>query len=233
MPVYRIPREYVFPDPSEAEDGGLLGVGGDLHPRRLLQAYASGIFPWYNEDQPILWFSPDPRFVLFPQRLHVGRSLKKRIRRGDYRITLDTAFDQVIRGCKLAYRPGQGGTWITPDMEQAYNDLHAHGYAHSVEAWHGGHLVGGLYGVSLGKLFAGESMFALESDASKVALVWLVRQLIDWGFELIDSQVPTDHVERFGGESIPRARYLELVRRLVAHPSRLGPWAFDQGFAPL
>ncbi len=233
MPVFRIPDEPVFPHPSLAEPGGLLGVGGDLRPRRLLLAYANGIFPWYNEDQPILWFSPDPRFVLFPARFHVGRSLRKRVRRGDYRITLDRAFDQVIRGCRVAPRPGQDGTWITRDMEAAYNELHALGYAHSVEAWQGGHLVGGLYGVALGALFAGESMFAIAPDASKVAFTWLVPQLARWGFELVDSQVRTDHLARFGAEDIPRDRYLEIIGDLVRRPGRPGPWRFDEGYEPL
>lgn len=233
MTVYRIPKQLVFPPPEEAEPSGLLGVGGDLQPRRLLLAYASGIFPWYSEGQPILWFSPDPRFVLFPDELYVGRSLRKRLRRGDYRITMDTAFSEVLARCKQADRPGQAGTWITRDMQRAYNELHALGFAHSVEAWEGERLVGGLYGVSLGTLFSGESMFATASDASKVCFVWLVRQLQAWGFELLDSQVYTDHLARFGAGHMPREDYLAWLPQLTRQPTRRGPWAFDEDFDPL
>lgn len=232
MPVYRIPDSLVFPHPELSEPGGLLGVGGDLRPERLLLGYANGIFPWYSEGQPILWFSPDPRFVLPVGDLRVPRSLRKRIRRGDYRITLDTAFPNVIEGCKQAWRPGQSGTWITDDMEQAYITLHERGFAHSVEAWQGDTLVGGLYGVALGRLFAGESMFARASDASKVAFVWLVKQLEAWGFPLVDSQVGTDHLARFGGRDIDRAEYLAGLPELVEAPGRPGPWSFDAGFRP-
>ena len=233
MPVFRIPDEHLFPHPSLAEPDGLLGVGGDLAVGRLMLAYANGIFPWYNQGQPILWFSPDPRFVLEPDDLHVGRSLRKRIRRRDYEIRLDSAFAEVIRGCKESYRPGQRGTWITPDMEAAYCELHRMGHAHSAEAWVDGELVGGLYGVALGGLFSGESMFARRSDASKVAFVWLVRQLQAWGFTLIDCQVRTDHLARFGGSELPRQRYLNRLRELIHQPGRRGPWRLDDGFSPL
>lgn len=232
MPVYRIPESLVFPHPELAEPGGLLGVGGDLDPERLLLGYANGIFPWYSDGQPILWFSPDPRFVLPVDGLRVPRSLRKRVRRGDYRITLDTAFEAVIAGCRGAHRPGQAGTWITGDMEQAYVALHGLGFAHSVEAWRGDELVGGLYGVAVGRLFSGESMFATASDASKVAFVWLVRQLAAWGFPMIDSQVETEHLARFGGREIPRQAYLEALPALVDAPGRVGPWSFDPGFDP-
>jgi leucyl/phenylalanyl-tRNA--protein transferase len=232
VPVYRIPEQLVFPSPDLAEPGGLLGVGGDLRPDRLLLGYANGIFPWYSEGQPILWFSPDPRFVLRPDALHIGRSLAKRIRRGDYRVTLDTAFEQVIAGCREAWRPGQSGTWITEDMEAAYVQLHRLGFAHSVEAWQGDTLVGGLYGVAVGRLYSGESMFARAPDASKVAFVWLANQLRDWGFGLIDCQVYTDHLARFGAEEIPREAYLARVSSLVRLDGRPGAWAFDPGFIP-
>lgn len=232
MPVYRIPDALVFPHPELAEPGGLLGVGGDLRPERLLLGYANGIFPWYSEGQPILWFSPDPRFVLPIDELRVPRSLRKRVRRGDYRITLDTAFAEVIAGCKAAYRPGQSGTWITEDMEQAYIALHERGFAHSVEAWRGDELVGGLYGVAVGRLFSGESMFARASDASKVAFVWLVKQLEAWGFPMVDSQVGTDHLARFGGRDIDREDYLARLPSLVEAPGRVGKWSFDAGFRP-
>ncbi len=233
MPVYRIPNEHIFPHPSLAEADGLLGVGGDLHPGRVMLAYANGIFPWYNEGQPILWFSPDPRFVLDPAQLHVPRSLRKRIRRGDYEIRLDTAFQQVIDSCRDTARPGQRGTWITTDMEQAYLTLHRLGYAHSAEAWQDGELVGGLYGVALGGLFSGESMFAHRSDASKVAFVWLVRQLQAWGISLIDCQVYTDHLARFGASLIPREQYLTALETLTIQEGRTGKWSFDEGFFPL
>lgn len=233
MPVYRIPEEHVFPHPSLAEPDGLLGVGGDLHPARLLLAYANGIFPWYNEGQPILWFSPDPRFVLFFERFRIQRSLKKRIRRGDYEITIDRAFARVVHGCKSAPRPGQRGTWITGDMERAYLQLHELGFAHSVEAWKDGELVGGLYGVAIGTLFSGESMFARAPDASKSAFVWTVAQLHRWGFRLIDCQVHTDHLARFGAIDVPRERYLSLLPELVNAPAYRGPWSFDPNLDPL
>jgi leucyl/phenylalanyl-tRNA---protein transferase len=233
MPVFRIPDKHLFPHPSLAEPDGLLGVGGDLDPGRLMLAYVNGIFPWYSAGQPILWFSPDPRFVLRPEALKVGRSLKKIIRRGDYEIRLDTAFSEVIRGCKDAYRPGQSGTWITPDMEAAYVELHRLGHAHSAEAWFEGELVGGLYGVSIGGLFSGESMFARRSDASKVAFVWLVRQMAAWGITLVDAQIRTEHLARFGGSELPREQYLDELQDLLSRPSRLGPWSLDPGFSPL
>ena len=234
MTVYRIPEEdVIFPDPTEAEAGGLLGVGGDLRPERLLLAYANGIFPWYNEGQPILWFSPDPRCVLEPASLHMGRSLRKTLRKAPFRLTLDTAFEEVIRACKDTPRPGQEGTWITRDMEDAYCLLHRLGYAHSVEVWSGEALVGGLYGVALGGLFAGESMFSHVSDASKTGLVWLVKQLERWNFGLIDAQVRTDTLAKMGAVEIPRVDYLSRISPLVSQPGRVGTWSFDEGFSPL
>ncbi len=232
VPVFRIPETVAFPHPSLAEPDGLLGVGGDLSPARLLFGYQNGIFPWYSEGQPILWFSPDPRFVLFTDELHVPRSLAKVMRQRRFEIRLDTAFEEVIRNCRAARRRRQRGTWITRDMLAAYTQLHRLGYAHSAEAWLDGRLVGGLYGVSLGNLFSGESMFALEPDASKVAFVWLARQLQRWGFPLIDSQTHTEHLERFGARSIPRADYLERLPALVSAPTRMGPWRLDEGFVP-
>ena len=232
MPVFRIPEAHVFPHPSLAEPDGLLGVGGDLEPPRLLTAYMNGIFPWYNEGQPILWFSPDPRFVLRPEALDVPRSLAKVVRQRRFEIRLDTAFEAVIAGCKTARRPRADGTWITRDMQRAYIELHRLGFAHSAEAWLDGELVGGLYGVGLGRLFAGESMFTREPDASKVAFVWLTRQLEAWGVRLIDSQVATDHLRRFGAHHIPRAEYLALLPELVTAPTKTGPWTFDPGFLP-
>jgi leucyl/phenylalanyl-tRNA--protein transferase len=233
MPVFRIPEEHIFPHPSLAEEDGLLGVGGDLNPSRLLLGYANGIFPWYSAGQPIFWFSPDPRYVLYPAEIHVGRSLRKRIRREDYEIRLDTAFADVIRACRQKQRPGQRGTWITDDMEAAYNTLHEMGYAHSAEAWRDGELVGGLYGVGLGNLFSGESMFTHASDASKIAFVWLTRQLQRWGTEVIDCQIHTAHLERFGAQELSRQHYLELLQTIIHAPTRPGPWRFDDGFSPL
>lgn len=231
MPVYRIPREHVFPDPRLADPSGLLGVGGDLHPARVLLAYRMGIFPWFNEGDPILWHCPDPRVVLYPEEMHVPRSLGKRIRQERYRITMNQAFDQVIRACSETYRPGQGGTWITRGMERTYRALHQADLAHSIEAWEGEQLVGGLYGVSIGDVFAGESMFARAPDASKVAFVHFVRQFQRWGGRLIDCQVQTEHLKRFGARPISRDAYLQALvdgRDRMLHS---GPWTFDDDFA--
>jgi leucyl/phenylalanyl-tRNA--protein transferase len=228
MPVFRLGREVVFPHPEQSDPSGLLAVGGDLSPERLLLAYASGIFPWYSEDQPILWHSPDPRSVLRAADLHVPRSLAKTIRGGRFELRLDTAFERVIRGCAEAPRPDAGGgTWITPDMLAAYCELHRLGFAHSAEAFAGGRLVGGLYGVSLGSIFFGESMFAREPDASKVAFVALVRQLLRWNFDLIDCQQQTRHLARFGAVLWPRRCYLDALARCIERPTRRGAWSFD------
>jgi leucyl/phenylalanyl-tRNA--protein transferase len=234
VPVYRIPRQVVFPDPREATPEGLLGIGGDLRPERLLLGYSSGIFPWYSDGQPILWWSPDPRMVIdiepATSTFRVQRSLAKRIRQHPYRITMDTEFEAVLLGCATVPRRNQPGTWLTAEMRAAYQRLHALGYAHSIEAWDGDSLVGGLYGVGLGKLFSGESMFANAPDASKIAFVHLVRQLERWGLALIDCQVHTDHLDRFGGTEIRRAEYLDRIRPLVLEPTRLGKWDFDPYF---
>ena len=226
MPVFRLDERLVFPPVRYAEDG-LLAVGGDLSPERLVLAYSQGIFPWYSERQPILWHSPDPRFVLLAEDLKVGRSLRKTIRRGAYRITLDAAFNEVIEACARMKRPGQRGTWITPEMRQAYLELHRRGLAHSVEAWQEAKLAGGLYGVSLGAAYFGESMFARAPDASKVALVALVEQLSRWGVTLIDCQVQTDHLARFGATEWSRKDYLAALRKALRQPTRPGPWRFD------
>lgn len=229
MPVRLIRGNERLPDPEQSDARGLLAVGGDLRPERLMDAYRRGIFPWYGEGLPILWHSPDPRYVLPVEQLRVNRSLAKAIRRGPYVITLDTAFGEVLRHCAATPRPGQDGTWITDDMVRAYETLHALGQAHSVEAWLADELVGGLYGVAVGALFCGESMFAHAPDASKIAFVTLVRQLAGWGFELIDCQVHTEHLERFGAEEWPRRRYLDALARLRDRPA--GPsstvWRLD------
>ncbi len=227
MTVYRLGKTLAFPPPEEAEPSGLLAVGGDLSPDRLLLAYAMGIFPWYTDDTPILWFSPDPRGVLTPATLVVHRSLARRVRSGCYEVTLDRAFGDVIRGCADSPREGQLGTWITGDMIRAYEALHALGFAHSVETWRDGRLVGGLYGVSLGSAFFGESMFSRERDASKVALVRLVRQLGRWGFGLVDCQVRNDHLASLGAEQWRRTRFLEALANCLQDPTRRGPWSFD------
>ncbi len=224
MPVYELSDEAIFPRPEEAEEGGLLAVGGDLRPERLLLAYSMGIFPWYSQGQPILWFSPDPRMVLRGSDLHVSKSLSKQLRRGPYEVRFDTAFARVVRACAEIPRSDQDGTWITVEMEQAYIKLHELGFAHSVEAWEGETLVGGLYGVSLGHCFFGESMFSLRTDASKVAFVTLVRQLADWGIELIDCQVHTAHLERFGAEQWSRAKFLRALQDALQAPTRRGHW---------
>ena len=232
MPVFRIPKEHFFPHPALAEDNGLLGVGSDLHPDRLILAYSSGIFPWYNEGQPILWFSPDPRFVLHPNRMHVGRNTRKAVRRNTFEIKMDTAFAEVIDNCSSIPRPGQFGTWITTEMRTAYLTLHELGYAHSIEAWQDGELVGGLYGVCVGDLFAGESMFAKVGDASKVAFVYFAQQAKQWGIKLIDCQVYTDHLSRFGAQDISRNEYLHLIKPLVCAYREPRKWSFEHDFAP-
>src|SRR5262245_15828062 len=186
VPVYRLDERLVFPRPDLADEDGLLAVGGDLRPERLLRAYASGIFPWYSEGLPILWHSPDPRFVLEPRRIHLSRSLRKAIRRGLYEVRYDTAFTEAVEGGPRQRCPGREGTWITEEMRDAYVALHRQGFAHSAESWKGGRLQGGLYGVSLGSVFFGESMFTRAPDASKVAFAALVARLIDWRFTLID-----------------------------------------------
>lgn len=231
MPVRLIRGDQPLPDPEDADPRGLVAVGGDLRAERLLDAYQRGIFPWYGDGLPILWHSPDPRFVLEPSALRVNRSLRKAIRRAPYRLTLDTAFERVIRRCAGIERPDQDGTWITNDMITAYDQLHALGHAHSIEAWQGEELVGGVYGVAVGAMFCGESMFALAPDASKIAFVQLVRQLERWGFELIDCQVYTEHLERFGAEDWPRSRFLAALHRLRKREvavARGEPWHFDR-----
>ncbi|HAG17570.1 leucyl/phenylalanyl-tRNA--protein transferase [Stutzerimonas stutzeri] len=200
------------------EPNGLLAAGGDLRPERLLAAYRHGCFPWYQEGQPLLWWSPDPRTVLFPDELHVSRSLRKRMRHGDYRVTFDKAFAEVIQGC-AGPRSYTDGTWITTPMQDAYVRLHEMGVAHSVEVWQQGQLVGGLYGLAMGELFFGESMFSRATDASKVGFVTLVERLREWGFALIDCQMPTRHLESFGARSIPRAAFAEALAMHLDRPS--------------
>lgn len=226
-------QRYDFPDPETAleEPNGLVAVGGDLAPKRLLAAYHAGIFPWFDDDDgPILWWSPDPRAVLRPAAIRIRRSLRKRINQARFRVTADRAFPNVIRRCaepRTDARGRLGSTWITPRMQSAYIELHEAGFAHSIECWEGDELVGGLYGVSLGRLFFGESMFSRRSDASKIALVHLARQLEIWGFPIIDSQVMNPHMRSLGAEEVPRHVFLEILRHNVDAPTRRGPWTLD------
>jgi leucyl/phenylalanyl-tRNA--protein transferase len=217
------PVESALRDPA-----GLLAAGDDLSPDRLVDAYARGIFPWFGGDDPVLWWSPDPRMVLWLRDVHVSRSLRRAIRSARYDVTLDAAFPQVVAGCAQP-RDGDGGTWITGGMAGAYNQLAALGYAHSVEVWSGGTLVGGLYGVALGRMFYGESMFSRRRDASKIALVYLVRQLERWGFEVVDCQMSTTHLASLGAREIPRSEFLRAVDRLVRLPPVLSPWVLASG----
>jgi leucyl/phenylalanyl-tRNA--protein transferase len=226
MPVFRLDDRLVFPPVHLAEDG-LLALGGDLRPERLLLAYTKGIFPWYAENLPILWHSPDPRMVMTTRDLIVQKSLRKSIRRRPYELKMDTAFAAVLEGCASVPRPGQTGTWLIPEMVDAYTKLHELGFAHSIEAWDGDTLVGGLYGVCLGHAFFGESMFARAPDASKIAFVASVRQLAAWGVTLIDCQVHTEHLARFGAYEVPRADYLRLLRDALDEPTKRGRWVFD------
>jgi leucyl/phenylalanyl-tRNA--protein transferase len=214
-----------FPDVSlaEREPDGLLAVGGDLSVPRLLSAYRRGIFPWFSAGDPILWWSPDPRTILDPCRVRISRSLRKILRRGRFQVSMDHDFDAVIRAC-AAPRPGSDGTWLLPEMVAAYQRLHLQGYAHSVEVWDGGTLAGGLYGVALGRVFFGESMFTRATDASKVALVHLCNRLSTWEFALIDCQVLTAHLLRMGAEEIPRATFVRLLDHWCSQPGRPGCW---------
>jgi leucyl/phenylalanyl-tRNA--protein transferase len=205
---------------------GLLAAGGGLSVARLVDAYRHGVFPWYAPGDPILWWSPDPRMVLRVGQLHVSRSLGRRLRRREFEVTCDTAFAEVILGC-AAPRAGDPGTWLAPEMIAAYRQLFDAGYAHSVEVRADGELAGGLYGVAVGRMFFGESMFSRRTDASKVALAWLDAQLARWGFELIDCQMPTGHLARMGAERMPRAEFLQHVVRLTALAAVPSPWAFD------
>jgi leucyl/phenylalanyl-tRNA--protein transferase len=227
MPVFRLDERLVFPPPELADDG-LIAVGGDLRAERLLLAYSQGIFPWYSEGQEVLWHSPDPRMVLLAEDLHVPKSLAKLRRRGVFNVTLDTAFGEVIEACARAKRPGQRGTWITRAMRKAYLELFRRGYAHSAEAWRDGQLMGGLYGVSLGAAFFGESMFVRGADASKVAFVTLAEQLTLWGITLIDCQVHTEHLARFGAREWSRRAYLAALEKALLRETCVGPWRFAE-----
>lgn len=209
-----------------AEPNGLLAAGADLSAPRLVQAYERGIFPWYNEGQPVLWWSPDPRMVLIPAEFRMPRSLRKRLAKRDYEVRADTAFGEVIGACAEP-REGQDGTWITEDMIAAYTALHVEGHAHSVETWIGDELAGGLYGVALGRMFYGESMFTRRPDASKIALAHLARHLGRSGFAMIDCQMKTAHLARFGAREIPRAEFMRKLKELVNYAGTAGKWCLD------
>lgn len=228
MPVYKLPDALIFPSPEKAEPGGLLAVGGDLSVQRLLLAYSAGIFPWYSEDDPILWWSPDPRLILEPSDLKISKSLKRVIKKGIFTVTMDQAFERIIKKCATVKRKDERGTWIVDDMIAAYIRLHTAGFAHSVETWQGRRLVGGLYGVSLGRTFFGESMFSEKTDASKVALVYLVAALNSWGIDLIDCQVTSQHLFRLGAREIPRHEFLQRLKKALRYKTLRGRWLLPE-----
>ncbi len=224
-------HDLIFPPPSWATEDGLIAVGGDLRPERLLLAYRSGIFPWPHEGLPLLWFCPDPRMVLLPHEVHVSRSLRKFMRKQQVRVTLDRDFARVIRSCARIPRGNNRGTWITRDMIDAYMRLHELGYAHSVETWRGEKLVGGLYGVSVGAGFFGESMFARSTNASKVAFIALVRQLQRWQFHLIDCQMHTNHLASLGARQWSLSQFLSQLSDALKQTTRCGQWELDEDLA--
>ncbi len=224
MPIFELSDELIFPPPELAEDNGLLAVGGDLSELRLLLAYSMGIFPWYSEGDPILWWTPDPRLVLLPEDLKISRSLRQTISKGIFKVTFDTVFEQVIKKCASVHQRDKGDTWITNEMIDAYIALHHSGYAHSVESWFEGKLAGGLYGIALGSVFFGESMFTTKSGASKVGFVTLVQQLVKWNFTLIDCQMTTSHLKSFGAHEIPRKEFQAILRSATKAPTGKKKW---------
>ncbi|HTH14061.1 MAG TPA: leucyl/phenylalanyl-tRNA--protein transferase [Spirochaetia bacterium] len=222
-------QDYPFPEASQADEDGLVGAGGNLSPGMLLSAYRRGLFPWFSRDGAPFWFCPDPRFVLIPSRIHVGATLRKVLKKNPFTVTFDTAFAEVMRQCSLVPRPGQEGTWIGDDFLAGYGELHRLGFAHSVEVWEGTGqgraLVGGLYGIRLGRVFFGESMFSLADNASKVGFVTAVTYLRAQGVELIDCQAPTAYLASFGAGEVPRSWFLDELSRLVEFPGPRGPWS--------
>lgn len=224
MTVFSIPEENIFPRPELAEEDGLLGVGGDLSPERLINAYANGIFPWYSDEQPILWWSPNPRLVLFPKDFKRNKSLRKIVEKGVFNVRFDSNFETVIRNCAKIKRDDQDSSWITEEMIEAYIKLHELGYAHSVETYYENELVGGLYGVSIGKAFFGESMFHYKTDASKVALWHLVDRLLEWDFDIIDAQQETNHLKSLGAVVVKREKFLNLLEIAIAKEGITQKW---------
>lgn len=224
MPVFLLSDDIVFPSPHLASKEGLLAVGGDLTQKRLLLAYQMGIFPWFSNNEPIMWWSPDPRLILIPGEMRISRTLKKTIKKNMFDVTMDSAFVQVINQCAQVRLQNNQDTWIVKEMIDAYCKLHESGFAHSVEAWHRGELAGGLYGVSLGGSFFGESMFTRVSNASNVAFVKLVEHLIAQSFDLVDCQIPTEHLVRFGAKEISRARFLRALDESLKKPTLRGRW---------
>ena len=209
--MYRLTDALLFPSPEQASAEGIVAVGGDLQPERVMLAYRKGIFPWFESDDFLLWWSPDPRMVLFPNQLKISKSMRTVLRKKRFEVTFNKAFDQVVEACAKVKRFGQNGTWITPGLMEVYSTLHIQGYAHSVEVWEEGSLVGGLYGIDLGTIFCGESMFSKSSNASKVALIFLVKELKKNKYELIDCQVPTQHLASMGAEPISRTKFLSFL----------------------
>ncbi len=230
MPVFRLTDALIFPPVHLASGSGLLAVGGDLSTRRLLEAYRQGIFPWYSEAEPVLWWAPDPRFVLFPEELKVTRSMRQFLKKDMIRITYDRNFPAVIAACQKPRPQQKAATWITPEMQAAYIRLHKLGFAHSVEVWQGDVLAGGLYGVSLGRCFFGESMFSDVSNASKAALIDLVRRLQALDFSLIDCQVYTAHLGSLGGRHVPRSEFMGLLKRALQQKTLRGNWGVHEAF---
>jgi len=226
VPVFLLSNTIEFPSPHLASEDGLLAVGGDLSQKRLLLAYRTGIFPWFSNNEPILWWSPDPRLVLYPHEIKISKTLKKIIKKDMFSVTMDLAFNEVINQCAQVRLQKNQGTWIVKDMIDAYCNLHESGFAHSVEVWLRGDLVGGLYGVSLGMCFFGESMFTLVNNASNVGLVKLVEHLKELSFDLIDCQVPTVHLSRFGARQIPRTRFLKQLEKSLEAPTQRGKWQY-------
>ncbi len=224
VPGYSAQNISIFPDPAKAAPDGLLATGGDLSVNTLIDAYSHGIFPWFTEGSPILWWCPDPRLVLFPGKYKPSKSLVRIINRNKFTVKIDTCFSRIIENCALIERKGQEGTWITKEMKEAYIRLHEEGYAHSVETFYNNRLVGGLYGVSLGKAFFGESMFFEMADASKVAMYHLVEKLKEMDFQLIDAQQSTQHLKNMGAEEIPGKKFLKLLKAALKEPAKKGKW---------
>ena len=224
MSIFQLGEKLVFPDPKLAEPEGLLAFGGDLEPDRILLAYKMGIFPWYSDHQPILWWSPDPRMVLFPSRFHISKTLKRKLKLKKFTIEFDRFFPEIIQYCAQTLRNGERGTWITDEMIDAYNQLHRLGFAHCVSVSSDDKLVGGLYGISIGSGFFGESMFSLETDVSKIAFAYLANILAKWGFDVIDCQLPTDHLKSLGAVEIGREKFLDLLGQVILNQTYQGNW---------